>query len=296
MNPNYIDIVNWFWEEVPEMEGYKAEYATLFFALLDSINRNNWRETEVEFDRIVYKTRLDKRIYLKARRWLDDNGILLVIEGRGEYAKARFAVHSVLLGAVQKCTAKRTAKRTASAPHTAPPIYNKPLRPLKQVNNEDRKEEKILSASVENDDLIDWVEEERKEMEAAVEEMKKESLPVPGHPPFENPQITYSNLHEVLMKDKGFVDLAKYKLKLRSDDAVIDMILDYVLYFHGISRPLEPDYQKLKSHILYNAINKPKPQQKQEGNGKQYSTQQTSKPTHQDVLAIVAERYSGNSE
>jgi len=278
MSPNYIDIVNWFWEEVPEMEGYKAEYATLFFALLDSINRNNWRETEVEFDRIVYKTRLDKRMYLKARRWLDDNGILLVIEGRGEYAKARFAVHSVLLGAVQKCTAKRTAKRTASAPHTAPhdvpPIYNKQLKPLRQVNNEDRKEKKSLSPSVENDDLPSWVIEERKELEAAVEEMQKESLPVPATPPFEDSKITYTNLHEVLLKDQLFVDLAKYKLKIRTKEEFVDMVLDYAMYFHGVGRPIEPDYQKLKSHILYNAINKPKDPAPKNGN---YPTNRNSK-------------------
>ena len=184
MTPNYIDIIRWYWDEVPEMDGYKADYTALFFALLDSINRNNWQETEIEYDRIMYKCPLNKRTYLEGRKWLRDNQIILLKEGRGEYAKARFMVHNAVFDVVQERTAKRTAKRTASTPHRAPIYNSKPIKPIKPLNLKDEEsKKKIDDDDFENKNLSDWAKKEKEDFRQAVEEMQKESPPSSAAPP-----------------------------------------------------------------------------------------------------------------
>jgi len=111
---NYIKLINWFWEEVPCMEGYKTHYGLLFFALVDSINSNSWRSTEIEYDRLANKTKLDKRMYLEARKWLSENGIIEYIPGKNEYSKAKFT----LKVEVQNCTAACTSDVPQHVPLT----------------------------------------------------------------------------------------------------------------------------------------------------------------------------------
>lgn len=99
-SPSYIDIVNWYWEHAIYFEGYKPEYAVLFFAIIDSVNKNYWRQTDIEYDRIINKTKLSKRAYLDARRWLMSHQIIDFVEGKNEFAKAKFSLGV----AVQNCT------------------------------------------------------------------------------------------------------------------------------------------------------------------------------------------------
>lgn len=112
---NYIAIVNNFWNLAPSREGYKADHAALFFAIVDSINRNEWNETEIEYDRLFYKVKMWKRTYLQCRKWLVENGFIALKEGRGEYSRAKFWIGRAVLDAVSNSTAVDTAVPDSTA-------------------------------------------------------------------------------------------------------------------------------------------------------------------------------------
>lgn len=109
---NYIKEVTLFWDDAPYMDGYKSEYGLLYLALIDSVNRNFWKDTEIEYDRLINKTRLSKRVYLAGRTWLMENGFITFTAGRNDYAKAKFNV------VVRNCTATDTANDTATGTTT----------------------------------------------------------------------------------------------------------------------------------------------------------------------------------
>ncbi|MVM29299.1 hypothetical protein GO755_04585 [Spirosoma sp. HMF4905] len=122
---NYYRLLEWFWEEVPYRPGYKSEYGSTFLAIIDSINRNAqrelWRETAIDFDRLINKIRCSKRMYYEALKWLRQEDLLLYIPGRNEHAMARFHVGALIPLEVQKRTSSDTAtievevqKRTSS--------------------------------------------------------------------------------------------------------------------------------------------------------------------------------------
>jgi hypothetical protein len=94
---NYIDLINNFWDEAPNIKGYKPQYSCLYFGIIDSINRNFWKETSIEYDRIISKTGMDKRMYLEAREWLSTNGFIEFTSGKNNYSPAKYRV--------QNCTA-----------------------------------------------------------------------------------------------------------------------------------------------------------------------------------------------
>lgn len=145
---NYLKLINSFWRDAPYMDGYKSDYGILYFSLLDFINTNNWRETEIEYDRIINKTRIGKRMYLESRAWLIENGLIMFQSGRNDYVKAKFwideevqkrttTVTTTNKVEVQKCTATDTATVTTTDTATVPHIYNKPLnyKTNKPINN-----------------------------------------------------------------------------------------------------------------------------------------------------------------
>ena len=90
---NYIKIINWFWDEVPYLKGYKCNHAALFFAILDGINRNNWAtDTPIAYDRLISKVKFSKKIYLDSRDWLFQNELMQFTPGRNGYQMAVFNV------------------------------------------------------------------------------------------------------------------------------------------------------------------------------------------------------------
>jgi hypothetical protein len=131
---NYIKLINWFWDEAIYYDDYKAEYGILFLAVIDSINNNQWNEVEINYDRIINKTKLSKRAYLEARNWLQENKLIDFIAGKNEYSRAKFSIGI----AVQNCTSTvplpslydtSTApllphNSTATSTSTAPSIIN----------------------------------------------------------------------------------------------------------------------------------------------------------------------------
>ncbi|PMD94870.1 hypothetical protein BWI97_15855 [Siphonobacter sp. BAB-5405] len=160
---NYIEIINSFWDEAPYLEGYKGDHASLFFAVLDSVNRNKWREVEIEYDRLISKVRLGKKNYLECRRWLVENRFITLKEGRGDYAKAKFFVGSAVPGAVLGRTAKgmnavpnevpdrtadETGPETANETHLNKTIKH-PYQPTNQSEDESDFSENYLSKKAE---------------------------------------------------------------------------------------------------------------------------------------------------
>jgi hypothetical protein len=131
MKINYIKLINWIWLEVPHLEGYKASYMTLFLAIIDSINRNNWSPVNLPYDYVINKCRIDKRVYLTGRKWLADNQLIELTSGKNNSHMARFYIGS----AVGKRTSNATAEdadmdsqRCGNAPADPPadPHINKP--------------------------------------------------------------------------------------------------------------------------------------------------------------------------
>ncbi|WP_138992728.1 hypothetical protein [Larkinella sp. C7] len=151
---NYIRLMNWFWEVVPYLPGYKSEYGSVFLAVVDSCNRNGWRETAVEFDRLINKVRCSKRMYYEALRWLTGQDLITYKPGRNEYAPASFNLSEWLKAEVQKCTAtvtspapqsensgaflhlNNTATDTSTAPINNKLINNKPKNKNTSVNKD----------------------------------------------------------------------------------------------------------------------------------------------------------------
>jgi len=114
---NYITEINTFWDNAPYLPGFKSDYGFLYLAIADSVNRNFWKDTEIEYDRIINKTRLGKRMYLEAREWLQANNFITFTKGRNDYARACFNI------VVQKCTATDTATSTTTDTSTAPQLH-----------------------------------------------------------------------------------------------------------------------------------------------------------------------------
>lgn len=263
----YIDIIRWFWDTAPEKEGYKADYGVLFFALVDSINRNDWKETELEYGYIIYKTRIGKRMYLDGRRWLDENGFIAVKAGRGDYAKARFAVHSAVQSEVQKRTAKRTAKggsavqsevqkctaidtasRTAS--DTAHCTYNtedllRPLRP-KDGKTEDgsNSSEAATEKKIDGIELPQWAIKEKEEAAKIAAEILNRNPPQSSG---KSPPLSWDNLKDTLMSEDLWVKWAQKELKYSLEE-LSALILDFVDYQQGIGETIKPD--DVRKHLV----------------------------------------------
>lgn len=115
---NYFRLLEWFWEEVPYMSGYKSEYGSTFLAIVDSINRNAdrdiWRETAVDYDRLINKIKCSKRLYYEGLRWLRDNNLLAYSPGHNEHSMARFHIGTTFPLEVQKRTSTSTSTGTST--------------------------------------------------------------------------------------------------------------------------------------------------------------------------------------
>ena len=117
--PNYIIIMNWIWETIPFIDGYKASYMTLFLGIVDSINRNRWAQTSIPYELLINKCGLSKQVYLDARQWLINHDLLEIELGRNGYQMAKFSLGL----AVQKQTATSTATGTAdTTPNDEMPV------------------------------------------------------------------------------------------------------------------------------------------------------------------------------
>lgn len=93
MQPNYIKIINWFWREIPHTEGYRPLYGLLFLAIVDGINRNDWRpNTPMDYERIVNKCKFTKEVYLSGRMWLMNNGFIEFTPGKNNMQIACFSL------------------------------------------------------------------------------------------------------------------------------------------------------------------------------------------------------------
>lgn len=127
---NYPILKNWFWEEVPFIEGCKTSYIVLFDAIIDSVNRNLWRpNTRIAIDTIINKCKIDKRTYLAGRKWLEDHQLIEFTPGKNNYHMASFSLGSAVL----KCTTEHPSEYTGEAPTDPPHLYkpktDKPNKP-----------------------------------------------------------------------------------------------------------------------------------------------------------------------
>ncbi|WP_375443492.1 hypothetical protein [uncultured Fibrella sp.] len=183
---NYIQLINWFWEDVPYRQGYKSEYGILFMAIVDSINRNGWKSTRIEYDRIINKTQIGKKSYLDGRKWLRDEKLIDFVPGKNYDFPAQFTLTDQLKAEAQKSTSDvplLLLSSSSDVPLSLPcdtsaiPIIDKHLnykttKPLNTPTNQSRVP------------LVD--EEERKSL--VVKSQKEEKAPpAPAPPPVAKP-------------------------------------------------------------------------------------------------------------
>lgn len=187
---NYIDLINNYWDLAPEIDGYKPQYSCLYFGIIDSINRNFWKETSIEYDRIISKTGMDKRMYLEAREWLKNNGFIDFIAGKNNYSPAKYRI--------QNCTTNAPSivplpylNSTTTVPSNVPIIIEdnkqetKKQRNNKQFSNENLAsnknhsyQKKVREGSIYGDGELDYlcVEFYQKNPNKYTAEMYKEFL------------------------------------------------------------------------------------------------------------------------
>src|SRR5688572_8592628 len=94
--PNYIKIINWAWETLPFTEGCKSSHIILFFAVLDSINKNKWAPTRLPYEFLTNKCKISKETYLACRQWLIAHNVILVESGKNGYQMASFFLGSAV--------------------------------------------------------------------------------------------------------------------------------------------------------------------------------------------------------
>lgn len=109
-HPNYINIMNWSWEHIPFISGYKASYMALFLGIVDSINRNRWEDTKVSYELLINKCGISKQVYLDGRQWLINHDLLEVEFGKNGFQMAKFNLGT----AVRKQTGKDTGNSTST--------------------------------------------------------------------------------------------------------------------------------------------------------------------------------------
>lgn len=242
MQPNYLKIVNHFWEVAPYQEGYRSQHPALFFAILNQVNKNNWRKTKIDLGLMLCLSGLSKPTYQDARKWLVKNGWVNVVEGRNAYQSAEFSlgvevrIEDIVEDNIFTPTHTSTLSSTPPSTHTSTlPIYNKPVnnkpKTYKQEVNSatDPRENKIFDSTEGKPDS---------------EEVPKESPPIPLPPPY-----NWNTLAGVLKTDRPFTEWAMRELKVDAQK-LEDLILDYIVFQHGKGNPINPDYRDLKSHII----------------------------------------------
>jgi len=112
----YIDILNHYWDKAPFQDGYKPAHSVLYFSILHLINKNYWKETRIDYDRLIALCGLSKQTYLESRKWLATNKWIGLTEGKNSYQSASFS-----LGVeVRKLTGKTPSINTATPPSTLP--------------------------------------------------------------------------------------------------------------------------------------------------------------------------------
>lgn len=89
--------MNWFWEVVPYVKGYRPLYGILFFGIVDSVNKNRWRPvTRMDCERIVNKCGFTKEVYYQGRRWLAENNFIEFTPGINNFQMASFSLGSAV--------------------------------------------------------------------------------------------------------------------------------------------------------------------------------------------------------
>jgi hypothetical protein len=130
---NYIQLINNFWDEVPHTQGYKSQYGILYFAIVNCVNRNSWRPTRIDYDRLMNSAGISKPLFLEGRKWLSESKLIKFQEGKNAYTMAVYEVN--ILTATS--TATSTATDTATIPSTLPNSKHINYINNKQVNEGD---------------------------------------------------------------------------------------------------------------------------------------------------------------
>jgi hypothetical protein len=93
---DYYFIMKWFWDHGIQISGYKQTAGILFLAIVDSLNRNFWNPVHLSLEIILNKVRVDKKTYLRDRKWLIDNGFLLIEAGKNNFSLSMFSLGSAV--------------------------------------------------------------------------------------------------------------------------------------------------------------------------------------------------------
>lgn len=115
---------------MPFTDGYRPLYGVLFLSIVDSINKNGWKEkTRIEYDTIIGKCGFTKVVYLQGRNWLMENDFIVFHPGKNSYEMASFSLGSV----VRNLTGKGATKIKEM------PVQNLTGMPVQNLTGENEK-------------------------------------------------------------------------------------------------------------------------------------------------------------
>src|SRR6056297_14818 len=93
---SYIDLINRFWK-VHEAYSFSSVEIGLYFKLLDIANKMRWGKEKLFIPMIRFQAELDacKSSILKARKRLEDAGLIVVQSGHGNRQSAGYQINGV---------------------------------------------------------------------------------------------------------------------------------------------------------------------------------------------------------
>src|SRR6056297_155470 len=93
---SYIDLINRFWK-VHEANSFSAVEIGLYFKLLDISNKMRWQQEKLFIPMMRLQVELDacKSSVLKARKRLEDAGLICVQSGHGNRQSAAYQINGV---------------------------------------------------------------------------------------------------------------------------------------------------------------------------------------------------------
>ena len=127
---NYLLQINAFWQKFNELPDGKPYHISLYFTLCHINNRCGWRKIfNVNFEKILELSRLDKNTYYKACTFLYENGFLeLYQKGQNQYESAHFSIK--VLSDISE------SERNAGGKHTeCSRNIHKQYKQIKHINN-----------------------------------------------------------------------------------------------------------------------------------------------------------------